>query len=75
MYIWYSMRKNIDLLVEVIKILEHEAIDSKSKFKNLVESMLKTIATHSKYNVNGIHFGANEDFMNIFKPIIQKKNQ
>ena len=75
MYIWYIMRKNIDLPVEVIKILEHEAVDSKSKFKNLVESMLTTIATHSKYNVSGSDFGSSEDVMNILKSIIQKKSQ
>jgi len=68
------MRKNIDLPVEVVKILEHEAVDSKSKFKNLVESMLITIATHSKYNVSGSDFGASENAINILKSVIQKKN-
>lgn len=74
MYIWYIMRKNIDLPGEVIKILEHEAVDSKSKFKNLVESTLITIATYSKYNETGSDFGASDDTINMLKSVIQKKN-
>lgn len=67
------MRKNIDLPIDVIKILEHEAVDSKSKFKNLVESMLITIATYSKYNEDGRDYGASNEAINMLKSVIQRK--
>lgn len=74
MYIWDIMRKNIDLPVEVVKILKHDAVDSKSKFKNLVESLLVTVATYSKYNEAGSDLGASDEAINMLKSVVKKKN-
>lgn len=70
-------RKNIDLPDHVIKILEHEAIDSKSKFKNWVETALEMMAGYSKYNEKGELFGFTEQHMQLFKTIVDDhyKNQ
>lgn len=68
------MRKNIDLPVEVVKILDHEAVDSKSKFKNLAESMLITIDTYSKYTETASIYEASDNAINMLKSVIQRKN-
>lgn len=68
-------RKNIDLPDHVIKILEHEAVDSNSKFKNWVETALEILAGYSKYNEKGELFGFTEHHMRLFKTIVDEHYQ
>lgn len=53
-----TKRKHIDLEEEIIKILEHEAVDMGSNFKNYVESLLSIISSYSDYNKSSIKNGA-----------------
>lgn len=71
------VRKNIDLSDNALKILEHEAIDSKLKFKNWVETALEIMASYSRYNEKEEIFGFTEQHMLLFKRIVDEhyKNQ
>ncbi|NQZ77386.1 MAG: hypothetical protein HRT61_14990 [Ekhidna sp.] len=66
-----TKRKHIDLDEETIRILEHEAVDMGSNFKNYVENLLVMISRHSDYNSSLDPFGTPQKQIELLKKVVK----